>query len=755
SGDAFGYAVAISGATAVVSGHGNDDNGPQSGSAYVFTETSGTWSEQQKLLPLDGMASDSFGFSVGIEGETVIVGADLDDHGAEVDAGSAYVFTRSGLVWSEQQKLTADDYAGGDNFGWSVSVSGDMAVVGAVGDDYVNATYSGSAYEFKRNSQGTWAQVAKLVAPDRAGLDDKTGRAVAIEGDTAILGARDAETAGSASGAAYAFFLDADGDGVSDDLDAFPNDPSETVDSDGDGVGDNADAFPLDITEWLDTDSDGIGNNADLDDDGDVIPDVNDQGPLDAANCRVKELRVVLVWDVGTPFGLDHQRGPLGRHRYLRRELAELNGSNGYQLPGFASAELLATELETVATDLETLLNFQPMGLPINDNYVTVENCFGPSAAGCVPAQGPGSAAVLYVSDRAQLPTDPDPSVDFGPLEGVAWDGVERFARGCEGRRAVVLVTSSDLGDAEFPGLLVEKLAHELGHLYGLRHILTTDAASCTTPLTDAAVMDYVPDRAALFADCDSPGCAVVEPPVCDGSGSGQPTAGTHNPLYHFLHFALGHADDDLGALPIPLVDGSWDREEEPLLIWHIEFTFTCGLCDEPSSDVFYNVTFYEQLPDGSTVPIPLNEAGDTTLAEISLEELNELNFLLPASSALQLTFSSGDPNNGGPTEADVTFEFPFQPQEDGVVVTQNVELAKDENGTIVKDPVGNEATPTLEIQEDGTYLVGTDTLINSNTEVPPAVAVPEPHPVLQLFAGIVGLLALGRLRARKPRGPG
>ncbi|NQZ99391.1 MAG: hypothetical protein HRU01_23025, partial [Myxococcales bacterium] len=87
------------------------------------------------------------------------------------------------------------------------------------------------------------------------------------------------------------------------------------------------------------------------------------------------------------------------------------------------------------------------------------------------------------------------------------------------------------------------------------------------------------------------------------------------------------------------------------------------------------------------------------------------------------------------------------------LVVSQLIKI--DETAPDEFETIDQLATPTLEIREDGTYLAGTDTLINSNTEVPPAIAVPEPHPMLQLFAGIVGLLALGRLRARKPRGPG
>ena len=81
---------------------------------------------------------------------------------------------------------------------------------------------------------------------------------------------------------------DTDGDGVGDNSDAFPNDPTETTDTDGDGVGDNSDTFPNDPIEWLDTDSDGIGNNADTDDDGDGMPDTyeieNGFDPLDGSD---------------------------------------------------------------------------------------------------------------------------------------------------------------------------------------------------------------------------------------------------------------------------------------------------------------------------------------------------------------------------------------------------------------------------------------------------------------------------------------
>ena len=127
-GDNFGESVAISGDTAIV-GAPDDDNarGTDAGAVYIFTRSGTVWTLQQKLTASDGTESDSFGFSVSISGETVVVGA---HHGL---VGDAYVFTRSGTVWTEQQKLTPSDGAGTDEFGSSVSISGDTVVVGSEG----------------------------------------------------------------------------------------------------------------------------------------------------------------------------------------------------------------------------------------------------------------------------------------------------------------------------------------------------------------------------------------------------------------------------------------------------------------------------------------------------------------------------------------------------------------------------------------------------------------------------------------------
>ena len=184
--DEFGVSVAISGDTLVVGAHGDNDNGTNSGSAYIFTR-SGTlaWTQQAKLTASDGAADDEFGGSVAISGDTVVVGAVWnDDNGT--DSGSAYIFTRSGTAWTEQAKLTASDGAADDNFGNSVAISGDTVVVGAWHDDD-NGTDSGSAYIYTRSGTA-WTEQAKLMASDGA-ADDEFGDSVAISGDTVVVGA--------------------------------------------------------------------------------------------------------------------------------------------------------------------------------------------------------------------------------------------------------------------------------------------------------------------------------------------------------------------------------------------------------------------------------------------------------------------------------------------------------------------------------------------------------------------------------------
>ncbi|MFN2468534.1 MAG: FG-GAP repeat protein [Gaiellaceae bacterium] len=206
AGDLFGRSVAISGDTALVGAFGDDVGAnANQGSAYVFTRTGGVWTEEQKLTAGDGAANDYLGgfFGVAISGDTAVVGASLDDVGATADQGSAYVFTRSAGVWSEQQQLTASDGASGDAFGWSVAISGDTALVGADGDDVGANSAQGSAYVFTRTGT-VWSEEQQLTASDGA-ANDFFGT-VAISGDTAVVGAfGDTVGANQFQGSAYVF----------------------------------------------------------------------------------------------------------------------------------------------------------------------------------------------------------------------------------------------------------------------------------------------------------------------------------------------------------------------------------------------------------------------------------------------------------------------------------------------------------------------------------------------------------------------
>jgi FG-GAP repeat len=203
--DLFGYSVALSGDTAVVGAiNDNTPAGSDAGSAYVFVRSGTTWTEQQKLTASDGAFGDFFGYSVALSGDTAVVGTRLDDTPAGTDAGSAYVFVRSGTTWTEQQKLTASDAAAEDIFGSSVAVDGDTAVVGADGNDTPAGTNAGSAYVFVRSGT-TWTQQRRLRASDGA-AGDFFGISVALDGDTSVVGADGDDTsAGAQAGSAYVF----------------------------------------------------------------------------------------------------------------------------------------------------------------------------------------------------------------------------------------------------------------------------------------------------------------------------------------------------------------------------------------------------------------------------------------------------------------------------------------------------------------------------------------------------------------------
>lgn len=186
--DQLGWSIALSGDTAVV-GAPSDDIGwaANQGSAYVFTRNGGVWTQQQRLIANDGGADDYFGNSVAISGDTVVVGAFVDDVVANANQGSVYVFIRSGGVWTQQQKFTANDGGAYDYFGSAVAINGDTLVVGAENDNIGANTVQGSAYVFTR-SGNDWTQKQKLTANDGT-AHDYFGSSVAMSGETIVVGA--------------------------------------------------------------------------------------------------------------------------------------------------------------------------------------------------------------------------------------------------------------------------------------------------------------------------------------------------------------------------------------------------------------------------------------------------------------------------------------------------------------------------------------------------------------------------------------
>jgi PKD repeat protein len=199
--DNFGMSVAVSGDTVVVGAPYDDDKGIDSGSVYVFVSNGGSWVQQAKIIPEDGMEHDGFGYSVAIDGDTAVIGAtsDLENNG---HPGSAYVYVRSGGFWSQEAKLTPDDSMTGDMFGCSVALDGDTAVVGAYG----NTGSRGSAYVFVQNG-GIWSQQVGLYADDGA-ADDMFGYSVSIDGSSIMVGAPYDDDSGTDCGSAYAFVND-------------------------------------------------------------------------------------------------------------------------------------------------------------------------------------------------------------------------------------------------------------------------------------------------------------------------------------------------------------------------------------------------------------------------------------------------------------------------------------------------------------------------------------------------------------------
>lgn len=198
AGDAFGAAITLSGdAAGDIAVIGAPEGGP--GAAYVFVREADGWHEQTTLAADDGEPDDGLGSSIALADDTMMIGsrnADVTRRGTRADQGAVYVFTRSGDVWRQQNKLTAADGKRFDRFGSSISITGDIAVIGTV------RTGVGAGYVFTRED-GSWSEQANFVNDDNLS-DPGFGRSVVSDGDITVVGAvYGASNEGDTAGAAY------------------------------------------------------------------------------------------------------------------------------------------------------------------------------------------------------------------------------------------------------------------------------------------------------------------------------------------------------------------------------------------------------------------------------------------------------------------------------------------------------------------------------------------------------------------------
>jgi hypothetical protein len=205
SGDRFGFAVAISGNTALVGAQVDDnENGTDAGAAYIFDRQAAGWSQTVKLLPADGGLGDYFADTADLDSDTFIVGSPFHDVLGFADAGAAYIYHRSNGTWTLQSKLTASDPRGGDHFGIGVAISGNAAAVGNPLDDITGVGSDvGSVYIYNRDGND-WTITAHMVTLDRQS-GDLVGSALAMDGDTIVAGAYGDDDGGLNRGSAYVF----------------------------------------------------------------------------------------------------------------------------------------------------------------------------------------------------------------------------------------------------------------------------------------------------------------------------------------------------------------------------------------------------------------------------------------------------------------------------------------------------------------------------------------------------------------------
>lgn len=239
-GQDFGSSIALSGDRLVVGAYADPEVGSWAGAVYVFDRSGDAgWQEVTKLTASDATPQLTFGNSVALDGDRLVVGA-LYGRSEPGYTGAAYVFERGPAGWHQTAKVLASDLQNGDNFGVRVALEGNRALITNRWHNH-GAYEIGSAYLFE-NGGGTWYQTAELLAPD-AYDGQNFGWSAALHHDTSVIGAAWDDQVARMAGAVYLFGTDSDADGWITDFDNCPAVPNpDQVDTNGNGVGDACEA---------------------------------------------------------------------------------------------------------------------------------------------------------------------------------------------------------------------------------------------------------------------------------------------------------------------------------------------------------------------------------------------------------------------------------------------------------------------------------------------------------------------------------
>jgi hypothetical protein len=213
-GDSFGGSVFIDGDYIIVGSPGKDNEGSNQGAAYLYCKDCGgssNWGEMQKIISSDISDDDAFGGAVSINGDNIIVGA--YGAGSALRVGAAYIFDRSGQgpsnEWQEVKIIPNTNNQIEDRFGWSVSVYGNYAIVGSVFVDAISILNSGAAYVYYKDEGGVnnWG-VVKTLLPEDIESGDSFGLAVSIDEGNILIGAPKEDGEGTNRGSAYVFSVE-------------------------------------------------------------------------------------------------------------------------------------------------------------------------------------------------------------------------------------------------------------------------------------------------------------------------------------------------------------------------------------------------------------------------------------------------------------------------------------------------------------------------------------------------------------------